>query len=846
MARRWNRWLALVPALLLPALGVWPDAAFSERGPLRPLASAAAEDAGTARVIVKYRSGASLLQASPKRPLHAARLSERLSLPLADGRMLGERTQSLRGQGLSSQQLVARLTAQPDVEWAVVDRRRTINAVVPNDPYFADGQTSITPTVGQWYLRTPDGSMPAAINALGAWAFTTGAGSVTVAVIDTGVRLTHPDLAGKLWPGYDFVADTSTANDGDGRDADPSDPGDWTVTFDSCSSGDSSWHGTQVAGLIGAGTDNGIGMASVGRNVMVLPVRVLGKCGGYDSDIIAGMRWAAGVTSQVGANGASVQVSNAHPARVINLSLGSSGSCSASYRDAIAEIVAAGVTVVVAAGNDTGHAVSEPANCAGVIAVAGMRHIGTKVGYSNIGPEVAISAPAGNCVNVGDNDPCLYPLLTTINSGTTVPSTNTYSDSFNASLGTSFAAPIVAGTVALMLSADPTLAPTQIKSKLQATSRGFPAYSIGATTTVPACHAPTGVDQLECLCTTNTCGAGLLDAAAAVAAAANGVAPPLALIVASTGAPSAGSPVALQGTASSRSVTGYQWTLSAGADKAAFVGATTGGTATLLPSAAGSVTVSLRVSDSSGATASTSQTFNVAASNAPTALIMASSVAPTVGTSISLDGSGSSAVTGSITGYNWAITSGAGRASISSATNASTATLLTTGAGTVVVSLTVTDSAGISSTTTQTINVMSPPVAVVAASSTTPTAGNSVTLDGSGSTAAAGRSIVGWQWAITSGDTLATLSGATNASTATLLTSAAGTVVLGLTVTDSAGATSTSAQTITVAAAPVVVNSSGGGGGALGGGWLAGLALAVGLLWHQKSGQRLAQRRGGG
>ena len=267
-----------------------------------------------------------------------------------------------------------------------------------------------------------------------------------------------------------------------------------------------------MAGIIGAATNNGQGIASVGRNVMVLPVRVLGRCGGFDSDIIAAMRWAGGVSAD--------PVFNAHPARVINLSLGSTGSCNASYRAVMTELTAAGVTVVAAAGNDTGQAVLVPANCPGVIAVAGVRHAGSKVGYSNIGPEVALAAPAGNCVNL--SGACLYPLLTTHNTGTTSPGANSYSDSFDPTLGTSFASPIVAGVVGLMLSVDPTLTAAGIRTALRATARAFP--SSGPDPAVKACRRPDGVDQLECYCTTSTCGAGLLDANAAVTAALAGTA----------------------------------------------------------------------------------------------------------------------------------------------------------------------------------------------------------------------------------------------------------------------------------------------------------------------------------
>ena len=509
MVSRSMRWLGLLPALLMPALGLWPEAAFSERSPRAAAVALAAvqEDPNQARVIVKFRSASTLARAAggSGRAQHAGRMGSRLALPLVDGRPLGPHTQALRGHGLSSRQLAARLAAQPDVEWAVVDERRFITAV-PNDPYYAAGQTSITPTVGQWYLHKPDSTLVAAINAESAWDLSTGSAAITVAVLDTGVRFDHPDLQGKLWPGYDFVTSDTTARDNDpGRDADASDPGDWSASGE-CKAGDlasdSSWHGTQVAGLIGANTGNGIGMASVGQKVMVLPVRVLGKCGGFDSDIQAAMLWAAGIAfpSDLPRLG-SEPAPNPHPARVINLSLGSSGVCSDSYREVLALLVTRGVTTVVAAGNTTGLAVNAPANCSDAIAVAGLRHAGTKVGYSSLGPEVSVAAPAGNCVN--ETGACLYPLLTTDNSGSTSPGANIYSDSRQPSLGTSFAAPLVAGTVGLMLAVDPTLTPARVKAILQATARAFP--STGAQTVgAGPCLAPTTTPQVECYCTAPT------------------------------------------------------------------------------------------------------------------------------------------------------------------------------------------------------------------------------------------------------------------------------------------------------------------------------------------------------
>ncbi len=827
-----RRWRPVLVALAL-AIGVLPGLATAQRiadrsaaglpwaGAAPASAAAPAEDPDPARVIVKYRDGAALLAAAPKRPQHAGRLARRLALPLTDGWMLGTRMQGLHGKGLSSRALAARLAAQPDVEWAVVDERRGINAVfrdgihVPNDPYFGAGQTTITPTVGQWYLRAPDATALSATNAIAAWAVNLGTLEITVAVVDTGVRYDHPDLAGKLWPGYDFVR-ASISNDGDGPDSDANDPGDFSTAADSCGAHNSSWHGTQVAGLIAAATDNGIGMAGLGRNVMVLPVRVLGKCGGFDSDIIAGLRWAAGRSSD--------PVRNDHPARVINMSLGANGACSAAYRDVINELTAAGVTVVVAAGNDTGHAVNSPANCAGAIAVSGVRHAGTKVGYSNIGPEIALAAPAGNCVNELLGSLCLYPLLTTVNAGTSSPGANIYSSSSRPSLGTSFSSPLVAGTAALMLSQNPSLTPAQVKAALQATARPFPTVGAQAAGS-PACAAPSVLDQLECYCTTSTCGAGLLDAGAALARIAVTAAAPLAVFAASDSAPTVGSTVTLDGTPSSANAVSYLWSHGPGA-AANFAGSTQSPTARLVVGAEGSVVVNLTVTNAGGASQTTSLTL--AATPAPAAAMVVSSATPTVGAAISLDGRGSAASTGrSIASYRWAIEPPSSTAHFVGATSDSTATIVPDQSGTLTVSLTVTDNNGSSRSSSQTLLVGAAPTASISVSDPQPSAGSSVTLDGSASAAAAGHRITGYQWSITAGSSLATFSGSTTGPSVVLATSAAGSVTLSLRVTDDAGGTATTSTTVTIAAA----RSS--GGGAVGIGWSIGLALAVLALWRR-------------
>jgi serine protease len=502
---------------------------------------------GTARVIVKLRADSPLLpkaaiSGAAQRPRHAKALGQRLGLALNDGAPVSGRAQVIFASGVTSAELAQRLAHEADVEYAVPDERRQL-LTAPNDPLYADGVPGTGPAVGQWYLRAPSGAVASSIDIETAWNVTLGNPNVVVADLDTGVRFDHPDLlavaaGGKLLPGYDMISTLNVANDGDGRDADASDPGDWITAaeannrfefFYRCtpfdpstgkySAQDSSWHGTKVSGIIAALTNNGIGMAGVAPNLRLLPVRVLGKCGGYDSDIIAGMRWAAGLAvPDVPAN--------PNPARVINMSLGGGGACHAGYADAVSEITAAGTVIVASAGNSAGGALTSPANCSGIIAVAALRHVGSKVGFSDLGLDVAISAPGGNCVNVTAGSPCLYPILTTSDAGTTTPVGPIYTDSFKPSVGTSFAAPLVSGTAALMLSVQPALTPQQVRQVLQATTRPFPTTGgdNGDGTPVPQCTAPqydsfgNPVDQLQCYCTAYTCGAGMLNAGAALSA----------------------------------------------------------------------------------------------------------------------------------------------------------------------------------------------------------------------------------------------------------------------------------------------------------------------------------------
>jgi serine protease len=358
-------------------------------------------------------------------------------------------------------------------------------------------------------------------------------------------------------------------------------------------------------------------MAGTAFGVKILPVRVLGKCGGYDSDIQAGMRWAAGLDVPGVPR-------NPNPARIVNLSLGGSGSCATSgYPAVIQELLAVGTAVVAAAGNSAGHAVEVPANCDGVIAVAGLRHAGSKVGYSDLGPQIAISAPAGNCINLGENEPCLYPILSSTNTGVQAPHAggSTWSDSYNATYGTSFAAPIVSGSLALLLSARPQLQPAELRRLIQSTARPFPTSGAGNDedgNPITMCRPPDGTDQLQCYCSVGLCGAGMLDAAGAVQAALGAIA----RIDVQPATPRVGDVLRLSASGSfagaSANLVGYRWALVANPGvTGGFVGATAAADATLVATGEGTVTVSLTVTDDRGSASTVTRDVVVQAALGP-------------------------------------------------------------------------------------------------------------------------------------------------------------------------------------------------------------------------------------
>ena len=583
-------------------------------------------------VIVRFKPDADLLRkhalaarATPPQVRdalagRAAALGARLGRRLEAGAAVGDRVQVLRASGVSAATLAAQVAADPDVEFAVPNGRMR-RLVAPNDPLYAPTAAGVRargPDSGQWYLRAPTATVVSGIDIESAWARSTGSASVVVAVLDTGVRGDHPDLVGRLVAGYDFVSNAAVANDGNGRDNDPTDPGDWVSAaeagsdpFTGCRAEESSWHGTSTASLVGASSSDGVGMAGTAPAVRVQPVRVLGKCFGSDSDIQAAMRWAAGISV------AGVP-DNPTPAKVINLSLGGSGACSAAYQLAVDEIVARGVVIVAAAGNSAGHPVGTPANCNGVVAVLALRHAGTKVGFSDLGPQITIAAPGGNCINVSTGSACLYPILAATNTGTQAPLASGWTDSFNFSVGTSFAAPLVAGTVGLMVSVQPGLTPAMVRSRLQATARPFPtsgADNGSDPTPVTQCLAPNGgVDQLQCYCNTSYCGAGMLDAGAAVAAS---VAGPYLTLGQYPAAPVVGDAVRFRVTGlqtqAAQAVASYAWSLTGRTTAAnGFTTSTNADTAVVMPTIAGLLEVQLALTDAAGNTLLALQATGVA------------------------------------------------------------------------------------------------------------------------------------------------------------------------------------------------------------------------------------------
>jgi serine protease len=580
----------------------------------------AARVGGALRMIVKFRSAApsSLAQIQSSATGEAAanaavsKFAARAGAKVLETRALVAGMSTLRLEpkiGESFAEQLARVRSDPDVEFAVPDERRFPHAV-PSDPLFT----------GQWYLQNVQ---PAAINAQAAWDTSVGSTGIVIAVIDTGILYSHPDLkranlGGRVLPGYDFITNVSIANDGSARDSDPTDAGDFvssadaaTTTFSGCTVSGSSWHGTRVSGIIGALSNNSLGVTGITWSPWILPARALGKCGGFDSDIIDAMAWAAGRH----VNGIP---DNPYPAKIENLSLGSSETCPASYASVVTDLASTGVLVVASAGNEGGP-VDTPANCPGVAAITGLRHVGTKVGFASLGPEVAVGAPGGNCVNTGAGQPCLFSIDTTTNDGATTAGNNTYTDQFNINVGTSFSSPIVSGIAGLMASVNGNLNSAQLIARLK---EGSTTYPVSSDPTVPMCQAPSASSPQtsECSCTTSTCGAGMANALGALNAALR----PIAAVVRPASVV-AGQPVALSGAGSggacNRTIATYAWTI-LGGGAGSFTSPNAAATDFDNAPTSGTVTVRLTVTDNLGnvdtadVTISSTTTASAAPSNA--------------------------------------------------------------------------------------------------------------------------------------------------------------------------------------------------------------------------------------
>ncbi len=313
----------------------------------------------------------------------------------------------------------------------------------PGDPFFEF----------MWHLD--------AIGARAAWDITQGRAQNLVGVVDTGTAFSHEDLQGKRAREFDFIADVSEAADGDGRDADATDVGDAAdCDGDGQVDGPSSFHGTHVAGTILAGGDNGIGITGVNWNARLVSGRALGRCGGTTVDIDEAVAWMAGF--QI--DGVPSLAANERP-RVVNLSLGATGApCDAFTDDVWNQVVAQGVVIVVAAGNDAAP-VASPANCPASLAVAAFGPNGGNrlASYSNFGAEIDIVAPGGDQNTGAFEDGVLSSIDASV-------SPFQDGEPYTFYQGTSMAAPHVAGVISLMIDVNPALSVDDVTDLLKTAS----------------------------------------------------------------------------------------------------------------------------------------------------------------------------------------------------------------------------------------------------------------------------------------------------------------------------------------------------------------------------------------
>lgn len=425
--------------------------------------------------------------------------------------------------------VAAKLRTRPDVVWAAPNYilRAFADPPVPvTDTYFVQDRAR---QVWDWRASTDTKvrSVLGSTNTFGnggfssrapyAWKSTQGNGAV-VAVLDTGIT-THPDLptwngstntAGdRMLPGYDFVSryvpSEDTGRDGNGWDDNPQDQGDWEDAgyCDADSPGfDSSWHGTHVAGIIAGQANNG-GVVGVAPQASILPVRVLGLCGGSFDDFVAAMRWSVGLSVVDPLTGDPVPV-NPHPADVLNMSLGGYFPCTTTdaqpMLDAIAAVRATGAVIVASAGNDNLNIATHPvvpASCPGVVAVGATSEYGDRAGYLNANGTKSVYSNYGSAVDVvapgGDEYwSSTGGILSTINAGLTSPVDG---GTYARYSGTSMAAPVVAAAAALLKSSDHDLTAVETEAALEASVRPFP---VGRATQFKPCS-------------TSICGKGIID-----------------------------------------------------------------------------------------------------------------------------------------------------------------------------------------------------------------------------------------------------------------------------------------------------------------------------------------------
>ena len=444
VVRRASLPLAVTAALVLTAQPA--AAAPAEAAPDTPATTVpSAPPTETDRVIVKFKDTAApeatkekVVESAAEDALDAARAPEatgRVKTTAGQADVIKLDRELDEGE---QKKVLSEIQADPAVEYAEADRLAT-TSWVPNDTY----------TNFQWSLWPEQGG----VDFTRAWDLSRGNGQ-TIAVLDTGIT-SHGDLNSKVVPGRDFINDTDLSRDGNLRDANPQDEGDWSGAGEcSPAARPSSWHGTHVAGLAAGVTQNGAGISGAAPGAKIQPVRVLGKCtNGWVSDIADGVAWAAGAP-------VAGQPANPNPSSVVNLSLNYPGECGWTMQNAINTAVSRRVPVVVAAGNSAVNAGgTAPANCDNTIVVGASDNNGNTAGYSNTGAVVDVLAPGGT----GQ-----FPMLSTVNAGTTRPAGATYGNMY----GTSMATPLVSGTVALMKQRDPGITPARVEQILTSTASG--------------------------------------------------------------------------------------------------------------------------------------------------------------------------------------------------------------------------------------------------------------------------------------------------------------------------------------------------------------------------------------